>query len=86
MIPMLSKGYISRFINKAVRNNKIASEVLAITTTNFLETVSASFPPKIEPRGKIITGIELNNPTKNIESVFSNTYQPTNIILKKKHE
>ena len=38
------------------------------------------------PKGKIKTGIELNNPTKKRESVFSNTYQPTNIILKKKQE
>ena len=42
---MLAKGYISRLINKAVKNNKMASEVLAITTTNFLEIVSANFPP-----------------------------------------
>ena len=31
-------------------------------------------------------GIGLNNPTKKSESVFSNTYQPTNIILRKKQE
>ena len=83
---MLIKGYISRFINNAVKNNKINSEVRAITTTSFLESASANLPPYIEPKGKIKTGIELNNPTKKRESVFSNTYQPTNIILRKKQE
>ena len=50
--PMLTKGYISRFINKAVKNNKINSDVRAITTTSFLESVSANLPPYIEPKGK----------------------------------
>ena len=41
--PMLTKGYISRFINNAVKNNKINSEVRAITTTSF-ESVSRIYP------------------------------------------
>ena len=79
-------GDILEFIKIANKRKAVASTILDMNKTCFLEYLSANLPPNGDAKGWIRIGIEPNIPTKKEELVFSNTYQLTKINLKKNVE
>ena len=85
-IPTNKIGEISKFTTIDIRINTELVINLAEKRTSFLEYLSAIFPPIGAANGLIRMGRDAINPTINEESVFSKTYQFTNINLKKNVE
>ncbi len=84
--PIDHNGDILEFINIANKRKDVASIILVMNKTCFLEYWSANLPPNGDAKGWIKIGIEPNIPTKKDELVFSNTNQLTKINLKKNVE
>ena len=76
-------GVIFRFTTRAIKIKAEPLPILEKKRTSFLGYLSAILPPIGAANGLTRIGSDAIKPTMKDESVFSNTYQPTNIILKK---